>query len=96
MLLISFDPATASVDAVQRAAYRLAGRLAIHISASSMGCQCSVTALDGGQPDPADVARFNNEVNDQALRERIREQTGPVRNVILALAFSQVDLEDPA
>ena len=38
------------------------------------------------------MAEFQNEVLDQVLRERIRNETKEVRNLILALAFSNTGL----
>jgi His-Xaa-Ser system protein HxsD len=40
------------------------------------------------------LADFRNEVVDQALRERIRDETQETRNLILALAFSHTGLVD--
>jgi His-Xaa-Ser system protein HxsD len=67
-------------------------RLAILVGDEPEAWVCSVTAIDGGEPSPADIAEFTVEANDHTLRERIRNETAPMRNVILALAFSQVDL----
>ena len=39
------------------------------------------------------VHAFRIEVLDYVLRERIRGETAPIRNAILALAFSQVDID---
>jgi His-Xaa-Ser system protein HxsD len=40
------------------------------------------------------VREFRIEVLDYVLRERIRNETAPVRNTILAMAFSRVDLDE--
>ena len=57
-------------------------------------------AQPGWYPDAADNADsaeetlkdFRNEVLDQSLRERIRNETAEVRNLILSLAFSNTGL----
>ena len=40
------------------------------------------------------MSEFRNEVLDETLRERIRDDTKEVRNVILALAFSNTGLAE--
>lgn len=91
---LSFDLSAASLDAVQRAVYRMSDRLS-----------CDITATDGvtevvvhpSDPD-ADIERLlgdlRNEVLDQELRERVRAETSDVRNLVLALAFSKTGLAE--
>lgn len=87
---ISFDPAATSVDAIQRAAYRLSDRVSIEIDVgeriSVVLHLCTDDALDEC------VSDFRNEVLDQTLRERIRLESEAARNLILAMAFSQTGL----
>lgn len=40
-------------------------------------------------------ADFNRDLLDQDLRERIAEETGPLKNLILAQVFSKTNLLDP-
>jgi His-Xaa-Ser system protein HxsD len=84
---VSFDPAAVSVDAVQRAAYRLSDRLSLDLKIGD-GIRCTLHLGDAAEADEL-VADFRNEVLDQVLRERIRQETEPARNLILALAFSR-------
>ena len=84
---VEFDPHAASVDAVQRAAYRLSDRMSVDIQVGD-SIACTVFVTDADDAD-AVLASFRNEVLDQVLRERIREETAAARNLILALAFSQ-------
>lgn len=90
---LRFDLASHSADAIQRAAYRLGDRLSIELTSddSAFLVQAHLTTDD---PDVAEavLAGFRNEVVDQVLRERIREETGPARNLILSLAFSETGL----
>ena len=93
---VRFDDEAYSADAIQRAAYRLSDVLSIEIEQSGGSFVCRLYASDPGSTD--DLARaFRNEVLDQVLRERIRNETQDLRNAVLALAFSNVDLEpDPS
>jgi His-Xaa-Ser system protein HxsD len=89
-----FDAHLCSGDAIQRAAYRVSDRISVECRLMDGEYRCQVWAADGGVPSPADVAAFRIAVNDQALRERIRDETAAVRNVVLALAFSQTGLSE--
>jgi His-Xaa-Ser system protein HxsD len=91
---LSFDRAANSLDAVQRAAYRFSDRMSCEISEGPdvIGV---VMRLTEESEDPVLVeADFRNEVLDQVLRERIRAETGDLRNLVLALAFSKTGLVD--
>lgn len=84
---IRFDASTTSVDAIQRAAYRMCDRLSVDIRVDDL-LEVEVHAAAG--EDLGELAReLRNEVLDQVLRERIRLETAEARNLILALAFSQ-------
>jgi His-Xaa-Ser system protein HxsD len=91
---LSFDRSAASLDAVQRAVYRLSDRLSCDVSAKDDTTEVVVHPSD---PD-ADIATLlsdlRNEVLDQALRERVRAETSDVRNLVLALAFSKTGLTE--
>jgi His-Xaa-Ser system protein HxsD len=91
---LSFDLAGHTVDAVQRAAYRHSDRLSCEIAVGERSIDVRASILDEGADADTLVAEFRNEVLDQVLRERIRNETGDVRNLILALAFSRTGLAD--
>lgn len=93
--VISFDRAGHSVDAVQRAAYRFSDRLACEVTTGDGSIDVRAVVLDEQADPDLSVAEFRNEVLDQVLRERIRAETSEVRNLVLALAFSQTELTDP-
>lgn len=90
MLELEFDPAVVTVDAIQRAAYRMSDRMSIDVQTEP---NLRVT-IHTGDTAPAEeiTADFRNEVLDQTLRERIRHETEAARNVILALAFSNTEV----
>lgn len=90
--VLSFDPRTTSIDALQRAAYRLSDRLSVDIRLGE-AIECTLFAAAGHEPDELAMA-LRNAVLDEVLRERIRDETAATRNVILALAFSQTGLGD--
>ena len=90
--LVSFDRTGHSIDSVQRAAYRFSDRLSCEIASNDEAIEVRVSFLDEGA-DPDEILRdFRVEVLDQVLRERIRAETADVRNLVLALAFSQTGL----
>jgi His-Xaa-Ser system protein HxsD len=93
--VISFDRTGHSVDAIQRAAYRFSDRLSCEITATADGpIDVRASLLDEQADADSLIADFRNEVLDQVLRERIRAETGDVRNLVLALAFSRTGLAD--
>lgn len=89
---VSFDPASASMDAVQRAAYRLSDRMSCDFSASDDGLSVTIHSSDPEADLDELAGSLRNEVLDQVLRERVRAETGEVRNLVLALAFSRTGL----
>jgi His-Xaa-Ser system protein HxsD len=90
---VSLDATAYSADAIQRAAYRFCDRLSLELTTAGGTFRC-VVRVETDDDDIADatVGDFTNEVLDQTLRERIRTETEEVRNLILALAFSNTDL----
>lgn len=91
---LSFDAASHSVDAIQRAAYRFSDRLSCELTSGENEHRCVLTAV--GDADLGALgADFRTEILDQVLRERIRRETEPIRTMILAQAFSKTGLVDP-
>src|SRR5262245_29634575 len=94
---LTFDPSAHSLDAVQRAIYRLSDRLACDLDVQDGRIKCTVHMdCDDESEAEARLFQLRNEVLDYALRERIRLETQEVRNVILALAFSNTGLVESA
>jgi len=91
---LSFDRSAASLDAVQRAVYRLADRLSCDIAAEDDATEVVVHPVDPDADIEALLGDLRNEVLDQALRERVRAETSDVRNLVLALAFSKTGLAE--
>jgi His-Xaa-Ser system protein HxsD len=89
---LSFDGAAASLDAVQRAAYRLSDRMSCDVVARDQTIEVTVHPSEDDADLGSLLGDFRNEVLDQVLRERIRSETAEVRNLVLALAFSRTGL----
>jgi His-Xaa-Ser system protein HxsD len=91
---LTFDAASHSADAIQRAAYRFSDRVSCELTSGRAEHRCVLTAV-GDADVEALVSDFRTEVLDQVLRERIRAETEPIRTMILAQAFSKTGLVDP-
>ena len=90
---LTFTAADHSVDAIQRAAYRLCDRLSIDLVNESGVIQVIIHPV-AGQDTALVCHEFRVEVLDQVLRERIRNETADVRNLILAHTFSQMSEDE--
>lgn len=91
---LRFDGAAYSLDALQRAAYRLAASAASEFRVEGSDLVCSLYPA-GDEVDAAALAyEMRTLALDEVLRERIRTETAAVRNTILALAFSRTGLTD--
>lgn len=94
--LITFDAECYSLDAVERALYRLSDRLSADVAVGQEAIRCTLyLATDDREQVAAAISDLRNEVLDETLRARIRDETKEVRNLILALAFSNTGLVDP-
>jgi His-Xaa-Ser system protein HxsD len=91
---VEFDRATVDLDAIQRAAYALAAGMTIDISMAGPKYVCTLYPR-GSTTSAEDLGHaLRSEVNDQTLRQRIANETEPLRNLIFALAFSETGLTD--
>lgn len=89
------EAATCSADAIQRAAYRLSDRLSVDLITEDQEFRCVVHLVcDEEAEADAVLGELRNEILDQVLRQRIRDETEAARNLVLALAFSRTDLVD--
>jgi His-Xaa-Ser system protein HxsD len=91
---VTFDAASHSVNAIQRAAYRFSDRFSCELVSGEVEHRCVLTVVGDIDLD-AQIADFRTEVLDQVLRERIRAETEPIRTMILAQAFSKTGIVDP-
>ena len=94
---LSLSTSIYSIEAVKKAAYKFADRTSIIINPGPDSTISLVFNFAGKYTnnDPKQViADFCNELLDQDLRERIKKETEPLRNLILAHAFSRTSLAD--
>jgi len=91
---VTFDSAVFSVDVVKMACYRFLDRFTSDIELREDKIVCHLDfndKLTGPSPD-AQVENFKKEVLDQDLRLKLKAETEPIRNLILAHAFSKTGL----
>jgi His-Xaa-Ser system protein HxsD len=93
---IEFDEGIFGVDCVKRAAYSLADLFATEISSSEEKVKCILHFADAQTSDQAEklLNRFRIAVIDYDLRQKIREETEPLRSAILAYAYSKTNLQN--
>ena len=93
--VVSFDLAAFDVEAIKKAAYRFLDRFSIEISIEGGRALCSLSFIQPLTPVSAKriVDDFRTEVLDQDLRTSNAKETAPMRNAILALAFSRTKLQ---
>ncbi len=83
-----------SVEATQKAAYRFIDRLTILVEPSGEELICYIEPVAGHEAKFEEhLADFKRELLDQQLRKQIKDETEPVRNLILAYAFSRSGLQ---
>lgn len=83
------------LTAIKKSAYRLAERCtAIIGSVDNDRVEVTLRFKPGSTEDVAQETQrlFFQELLDQELREHVAEETFPIRSLILAQAFSRVDL----
>ena len=91
---ISFESSLYSGEAVKRALYKMSDRFTADIrqEGAALVCDIHFPASKSEEAKVLDLANFRKEVLDEDLREKIRVETEPVRNLILAHAFSRTGL----
>jgi His-Xaa-Ser system protein HxsD len=93
--VLSIDTRLYSLEAVKKTAYKFAAVTSIILQPKTDQLVSVLFNFAGahGQNDPERViSDFCNELLDQDLREIIKRETTPVRNLILAHAFSRSSL----
>ncbi len=89
-----FDTKIFAIDTVKKAAYRYVDKFTVDfdLSGSRLTCTLSFAEDVSGEVATKLIEEFKKEVLDQDLRERIKGETAPIRNLILAHAFSKTGL----
>jgi His-Xaa-Ser system protein HxsD len=94
---LSIDLRAYRLNAVKKTAYRLADRCTAVLGAPDVDALPVTFLFKSGVSEDAarEVVRaFFEELLDQELREEIGEETGPLRALLIANAFSKTDLID--
>jgi His-Xaa-Ser system protein HxsD len=93
---LQLSSAVYELEAVKRAAYRFADRIAVEITPFGEIINCRLIALSQASAKQLDqiASDFRIEVLDQDLRLKIAAETEPLRNLILSLAFSKTGLQE--
>lgn len=92
---VCFDLKVYSLDAVKVACYRFLDRFSASIEVREGVAICQLefdsTGISGAGI-AAEIENLKKEVLDQELRQKLKHETEPVRNLILAHAFSKTGL----
>jgi His-Xaa-Ser system protein HxsD len=90
-----FPLAAFSLEAVKKAAYRFSDVMSVDIRSSPDRIECIIhfDKHQSASEEQQVLAAFRNEVLDQDLRASISKETEPMRNAILAYAFSKTGLQ---
>lgn len=83
----------ATVDAIQRALYRIADQADWNL-AKNEGWEITLTAKTEKTSENLESI-FRQHLVDYSLREKIREETAQVRSLLLAHAFSHISQQLP-
>lgn len=92
---VSIDLCAYGLEAIQKAAYRVASLVTIEIGpVDERAAQLTLRFASGATEEDIDRAEraFHRELLDQALRARVAEETKDLRALILAQAFSRMDI----
>jgi His-Xaa-Ser system protein HxsD len=98
---IEVDTHLYALPAVLRAGYKFSGQYHVSLSRPDDVNEPRVTVTLTAKSSGARIDKhqltgdFLNELLDQALRERLEAEFGPVRELIVAQAFSEANLLDP-
>lgn len=94
-LTLTFDLAIYSLEAIQRACYWLTDRCYAHIETPSPEQARVRLVLKNPSESLRDLAGdLGNRVLDEQLRRQISAETQAVRDLIVAQAFAEADLEE--
>ena len=92
--LVRFDNRVFSLPAVKKAAYKYINSFTADINLEENEIVCALTFTSPANEELSSrlIEDFKKEVLDQDLREQIKAETAPIRNLIFALAFSKTGI----
>ena len=96
-LELRFDSSIYSDLAIQKAAHKYSDHFSIKISLDSDSSDfiCIVSPTATGSIEAFCSTDFENDVYDHQLRLKLADATEPIRNLIIAQAFSKTNLISP-
>ena len=81
---------------LQKACHKFTNRCCVHIESNGdTEAICRLTPQQDDEDKERLIGEFMNELLDQTLREQLAEQTEPIRRLLIAQAFSRVNLIHP-
>jgi len=91
---VRFDVSVFSLDAVKAACYRFLDKFSpsIEVREGAILCLLHFDSKISEASIAAEIENLKKEVLDQELRQKLKAETEPVRNLILAHAFSKTGL----
>ena len=92
--LLRFDNRVFSLPAVLKATYKYINSFTadINLEGNEIVCGLTFTSPVNVELSSRVIEDFKKEVLDQDLREQIKTETAPIRNLIFALAFSKTGI----
>lgn len=94
-LTLIYDERIYSVEALQKASYRLMSVFIVDLSFDNGQIKCILKPTQEFSADGLShhIDEFKKEVLDQHLRLKIKAETEDVRNLILGIAFSKTGFQ---
>jgi His-Xaa-Ser system protein HxsD len=90
------DPGLYGERSILEAVHRFTGRCFVHVDRESDGrLLCRVVPRAKGANARELAGALANEILDQSLRQRLQEETEPIRRLLLAQAFSRTNILHP-
>ena len=90
IIQLTFDYRVNSIEAVQKALYRVMNNVDFEIRINGLNIDVTITTLDSSVDLQLLATELKRHVNDYSLREKISVETADLRNLILATAFSRI------
>ena len=92
--LLRFDDRVFSLPAIKKAAYKYINSFTADINLEGNEIVCALLFASPANEERVSrlIEDFKKEVLDQDLREHIKTETEPIRNLIFALAFSKTGI----
>ena len=87
---LTFDNRINSIEAVQKALYRVISNSDFDLKIDGLNIQVTLTTQDSSVDIQLLATELKRCVNDYSLREKIGAETADLRNLILATAFSRI------